>query len=100
VYVGGGGSIYFQSLGEIDSGTLTLTTQRLVFTGALESRVLDLKKDLVAVNTFGDTAIEVSTKRAKRLVFAVRNPIIWGALLRTFSSSESPEDFSSRGRTS
>jgi hypothetical protein len=88
VYVGGGGSRYFQSLREVDSGTLTLTTQRLVFTGALESRVLDLKKDLVAVNTFGDTAIEVSTKRAKRLVFAVRNPIIWGALLRTMGNGD------------
>jgi hypothetical protein len=75
------------SLREVDSGTLTHTTQRLVFTGAVESRVVDLRKDLIAVNTFGDTAIEVSTKRAKRLVLAVRNPIIWGALLRTFSSS-------------
>jgi hypothetical protein len=87
IYIGGGGSKYFQSLTEVDSGTLTLTNQRLVFTGALESRVLDLKKDLVAINTFGDTAIEVSTKRAKRLVFAVRNPLIWGAMLRTLSSS-------------
>jgi len=38
VYVGGGQSGSVQNLKELDSGTLTLTTKRPVFTGSMESR--------------------------------------------------------------
>jgi hypothetical protein len=82
IYVGGGQSRSFQSLKELDSGTLTLTTKRLVFTGSMESRVVQLK-DIVSVQAAGD-AIEVSiANKAKRQVYLVLNPIIWGALLRS-----------------
>jgi hypothetical protein len=82
IYVGGGQSGSFQSLKELDSRTLTLTTKRLVFTGSMESRVVQLK-DIVSVQATGD-AIEVSiANKAKRQVYLVRNPIIWGALLRS-----------------
>ena len=55
---------------------LTLTTKRLVFTGWMESRVVNIK-DIVSVEPFAD-AIEISTaKRAKRQVYMVGNPIIW-----------------------
>jgi hypothetical protein len=68
---------------ELDSGTLTLTTKRLVFTGLMESRVVKIG-DIVSVQTMAD-AIEVSiANRAKRQVYLVRNPIIWGGLLRNF----------------
>jgi len=60
---------------------LTLTTKRLVFTGWMESRVVNIK-DIVSVEPFAD-AIEISTaKRAKRQVYMVGNPIIWGSLIR------------------
>ena len=82
IYVGGGESGSFQSLKELDSGTLTLTTKRLVFTGSMESRVVNIK-DIVSVEPLAD-AIEISTaKKAKRQVYVVHNPIIWGALVRT-----------------
>src|SRR5262249_60534549 len=45
------------------------------------SRVVNIK-DIVSVEPFAD-AIEISTaKRAKRQVYMVGNPIIWGSLIR------------------
>src|SRR6266513_3427908 len=82
IYIGGGQSTSIQSLKQLDSGTLTLTTKRLVFSGSMESRVANIK-DVVSVEPLAD-AIEISTgKRAKRQVYLVRNPIIWATLVRT-----------------
>jgi transcription elongation factor Elf1 len=84
VYVGGGQSGSVQDLKELDSGTLTLTTNRLVFNGSMESRVTNLK-DIVSVENFTD-AIEISTARkAKLQVYRVRNPMLWRGLVRTVS---------------
>src|SRR5437660_9417606 len=75
-----------RKLKEVDSGTLTLTTKRLVFTGSMESRVVQFK-DIVAVQAMGD-AIELSVgNKAKREVYLVHNPILWGSLLRTYSNT-------------
>jgi hypothetical protein len=88
IYVGGGQSTSVQSLKELDSGTLTLTTKRLVFTGSMESRVVKFK-DIVSVQAMAD-AIELSiANKAKRQVYLVHNPILWGALLRSFVPSGS-----------
>jgi hypothetical protein len=84
VYIGGGQSSSVQALKQLDSGALTLTTKRLVFTGSMESRVTNLK-DIVSIEGFAD-AIEISTaKRAKRQVYLVRNPILWRGLVRVVS---------------
>ena len=86
IYIGGGQSTSVQALKELDSGALTLTTKRLVFTGSMESRVANIK-DIVSVENWTD-AIEISTARkAKRQVYVVRNPILWSALVRTVISS-------------
>jgi hypothetical protein len=80
IYVGGGQSQNVESLKTIDSGTLTLTTKRLVFTGSLETRVVKLA-DLVSVEQYAD-AIEIATsRRMKRQVQTVHNPIIWSRLI-------------------
>jgi hypothetical protein len=85
VYIGGGQSGSVQGLKEVDTGTLTLTTNRLVFTGSMESRVANIK-DIVSVQNFAD-AIQISTARkAKRQVYLVRNPLLWVALIRTVIS--------------
>jgi len=82
IYVGGGQSTSVQGLTELDSGTLTLTTKRLILTGSMESRVVNVK-DVLSVNPLAD-AIEISTvRKAKRQVYLVRNPIMWGSLLLT-----------------
>jgi len=82
IYIGGGESSSVQGLKQLDSGTLTLTTKRLVFTGSMESRVVSIK-DIVSVEPLPD-AIEVSTgKRAKRQIYSVHNPVIWTTLVRT-----------------
>jgi predicted RNA-binding Zn-ribbon protein involved in translation (DUF1610 family) len=80
IYIGGGASSSVQGLKQIDSGTVTLTTKRLVFTGSMESRVVSIK-DIVSVQWLRD-AIEVSTtKRAKRQIYSVHNPLIWTMLV-------------------
>jgi DNA-directed RNA polymerase subunit RPC12/RpoP len=81
IYIGGGESGSFQSLKELDSGTLTLTTKRLVFTGSMESRVVNIK-EIVSIEPFGADAIVVSTgRKVKRQVYVVRNPIIWSTFI-------------------
>ena len=61
---------------------MTLTTKRLVFTGSMESRVVNIK-DIVSIEPLAD-AIEISTgKKVKRQIYAVHNPLIWATLIRT-----------------
>jgi len=82
IYIGGGESSSVQGLKQVDSGTLTLTTKRLVFTGSMESRVVNIK-DILSVEQLPD-AIEVSTgKKAKLQIYSVHNPVIWTMLVRT-----------------
>ena len=85
IYIGGGQSTSVQSLKKLDSGTLTLTTKRLVFTGSMESRVVNIK-DIVSVEPIAD-AIEISGgKKAKRQVYMVHNPVIWVTLIKSVIS--------------
>jgi len=87
VYVGGGVSESEQRLKQIDSGTLTLTTKRLVFDGGRENRAIQLS-DVLSVKPRTD-AIEVSTAhRAKSLVFIVLNPVIWRLLIEHVASGK------------
>jgi hypothetical protein len=87
VYVGGGASESNQRLKQIDNGTLTLTTKRLVFDGARENRALKLG-DLLSVNPWSD-AIEVSTqRRAKSQVFTVANPLIWASAVHAVAAGK------------
>ena len=69
------------SLKMIDSGTLTLTTKRLVFTGSMETRVVRLT-DIVSVDQYGFDGIEVATAgRLQRQLHTGLNPIIWSKLI-------------------
>lgn len=87
IYVGGGASESHQRLKEIDSGSLVLTNQRLIFDGGLENRTLKLK-DIVSVESWSD-AIEVSSsRRQKSQVYSVENPIIWSQLVRMAASGQ------------
>ena len=74
-YVGGGASESEQRLKQIDDGTLTLTTKRLIFDGSSENRNVQLSQ-VLSVSPWTD-AIEVSTQRAKSQIYRVRNPFIW-----------------------
>jgi hypothetical protein len=89
VYVGGGGgrSTSQQELALIDSGTLVLTNQRLVFDGATQNRVADLRK-LLSVQALLD-AIEVSVEsRQKSMLFGVGNPFVWSRVVTLAQSGE------------
>jgi len=94
IYIGGGASESHQRLREIDTGTLTLTTKRLIFDGTHENRNVRLS-DLLSVSIPWSDAIEVSSqKRAKSQVFRVRNPLIWTTIVRSVAAGK----FSKRER--
>ena len=77
IYIGGGESTSFDELKNIDSGTITLTNQRLVFNGQLQQRVL-ANTDIVSARPYRGDAFSVSSqKRAKTQVYSVQNPVLW-----------------------
>jgi hypothetical protein len=82
VYIGGGESTSFDELKDIDSGTLTFTTQRLVFTGQLQQRVTAIRDVVSALPYGGDAIIINSQRRAKAQVYTVRNPILWASAIQ------------------
>jgi hypothetical protein len=76
LFVGGGASESYKEIDEVDAGNLVLTNKRLVFTGRMETRILDFG-DILAVRHAPD-AFEVSSKRRdKSQFYKVRNPILW-----------------------
>src|SRR5262245_37511824 len=91
VYVGGGVSDSHQRLKQIDQGTLTLTTKRLIFDGSGENRSVQLTQ-VMSVGPWAD-AIEVSTeRRAKSQIYSgLRNPLIWTAAVRAFAAGRLSE---------
>lgn len=87
VYVGGGASESHQRLREIDTGTLVLTNQRLIFDGSMENRALNLK-DIISASAWTD-AIEVSSsRRQKSQVYTIRNPIIWAQMIKMLAGGQ------------
>jgi hypothetical protein len=90
VYVGGGVSESHQRVREIDQGTLTLTTKRLIFDGTHENRNVQLSQ-VLSVSPWSD-AIEISTaRRAKSQIYTVANPLIWTAGVKALAAGEFSE---------
>jgi hypothetical protein len=85
IYVGGGASQSFDSLSGIDSGTLTLTNQRVVFTGSMQSRLAELNK-IVSLKSFSDAIEIASGKTSKSQVYVVGNPILWERVIKLIIS--------------
>lgn len=85
IYFGGGASESQQRLKEIDSGTLVLTSERLVFDGGLQTRTTKLT-DIVSASAWQD-AIEISSsRRQKSQVYSVSNPMIWASMIQNLAS--------------
>jgi hypothetical protein len=85
IYIGGGASRSFDSLSRIDSGTLTLTNQRIVFTGSMQSRLAELNK-IVSLKSFSDAIEIASGKNSKSQVYVVSNPILWEGAIKLIIS--------------
>ena len=84
IYVGGGASESVQRLRQIDSGTLVLTNQRLVFDGGSQNRATNLG-DILSASAWQD-AIEISSsRRQKSQVYSVSNPIIWASMIQNLA---------------
>jgi hypothetical protein len=85
IYVGGGASESVQRLRRIDSGTLVLTNQRLVFDGGSQNRATNLA-DVLSASTWQD-AIEISSsRRQKSQVYSVSNPTIWASMIQNLAN--------------
>ena len=85
IYIGGGASESHQRLREIDSGTLILTTDRLIFDEGLENRTLKAK-DVVSAETWSDAVEVSSSRRQKSQVYTVGNPVIWSRMITAVAS--------------
>jgi len=83
VMLGGLTSRNVDQVEEIDSGALVLTNQRLVFTGKMENRTVQLK-DVIAVRRHPQ-AIEISAA-GKSQFYSVRNPILWSETINQLAS--------------
>lgn len=86
VLVGGGVSEPQYRLRRIDTGTLVLTTKRLVFDGNHENRSVRLS-ELLSVSPWVD-AIEVSSNHAKSQVFSVANSCIWANIIEAVATGK------------
>jgi hypothetical protein len=81
VWIGGSQSEPHGELRTIDSGTLVLTNQRLVFLGTLRTSEIPLKK-IVSITRWLD-AIQINMSgRQKAQLFSVDNPLIWESLIK------------------
>ncbi len=76
IYIGGGASTPVDGLTRIDTGTLTLTTQRLVFDGQMQNRNMSVSQ-VLSMKTYSDAIEIASAKRAKSQVYLVDNPVLW-----------------------
>ena len=76
-------------LKHIDTGTLTLTNKRLVFTGLTNSRNIQISK-LIAVNFFIDSIKVTTENRQKSLIFTVPNSLIWNFAIKIVASIPDP----------
>lgn len=83
VWVGGSQSrsVSHQEWTKIDSGTLTVTNQRLVFNGEREVRTIPLKR-IVSVNSMRDSVDLAIEDRQKSVVFEAANPLILASIIR------------------
>lgn len=83
VWIGGssGRSVSHQEWAKLDSGTLTVTNQRIVFDGGAQTRTVLLRK-IVSVDSMRDS-VEVSVEnRQKSMVFEAANPLILATIIR------------------
>jgi hypothetical protein len=83
VWVGGsqGRSVSNQEWTKIDSGTLTVTNQRIVFDGEREVRTIPLKR-IVSVESMRDSVDLAIENRQKSMVFEAANPLILASIIR------------------
>ena len=99
VFLGGGVSESRQRWKQIDTGSLTLTTKRLVFDGSQENRTIRVS-DVLSITPASMDAIEVNNqRRGKASVFTVSNPLIWVAVIQQVAKGQFKVERSPAGET-
>lgn len=91
VYLGGysGQAESHQEWRTLDIGQLIITNKKLIFKGRKENRVIPLDT-IFALETFSD-GIEISLEsRAKSIIFPVKNPYIWSAVIHILRTAKNP----------
>jgi hypothetical protein len=77
----------YSKLRHCDRGGLILTNRNLIFRGIAEQRVIPLNK-ILYIEEFND-AIQVSQRNRKSMdYFFVRNPYMWGYLIKKMQNGE------------
>jgi hypothetical protein len=75
----------------LDTGTLSLTNQRIIFRGNKENRTIKLEKVMSINATLESLEIAIDGK-AKSVSFSVKNPYIWGGAFTVAKAAEDPEN--------
>lgn len=84
-YVGQGQTVSSQELKVIDTGTLTITNKRLMFTGSRENRSTPINK-IISTSPWTD-AIEILVEsRQKAMVFTAYNPVLLYSIIELAAS--------------
>ena len=74
-----------QQLARIDSGTLTITNQRLIYAGPMEERTV-LLANVISIETSRDSVQISSSCREKSMLFGAANPLILAMVIRTIGN--------------
>jgi hypothetical protein len=95
VYLGGssGRSISSQEWSKIDSGTLTVTSKRLIFDGGTADRNAALTKILSAESRIDGVDVSVEN-RQKSMFFTAANPLVLATIIRICCQAPDPLDLS------
>lgn len=78
---------------QIDSGCLTVTSNRLIFDGQGADRTLALSK-IVSVESLLDAVVVSAEGRQKSMLLEAANPLILMLVLRICCQAEDPRDLS------
>jgi hypothetical protein len=86
LWIGGsqGRSVSTQEWTKIDSGTLIITNERVIFDGSHELRTIPVKR-IVSVDTLRDSVELAVESRQKNMVFEAANPLILASIVRLSS---------------
>lgn len=85
IFLGSSESHAVDKLVEVDSGQLVITNEKISFDGRTEQRTIALK-DIQNIESHADFFSVASSKRNKKCLFQVRNPLLCQVVVRNIAN--------------
>ena len=76
-------------MSKLDSGSFTLTDQRIVFLGKNKTREFELPK-ILGVRVQGNCVVIEGGQEGKNSLFSVKNPYFWGRYIQKLAHRDKP----------